>query len=188
MNFFLSYLKQISTISPACEDSLSEVLFCLPLKKGTILLRNGQCCEHFYLLEKGLARVFYYKDGKDVTAWFADEKMIVSAIDSLFTNQPTEYNIELLEDSIVWGLHYTKLESYFVAYPELERVGRLLITQNYLLLDERMKLFAFCDAEERYQRLYEQMPTIFQRVKLRHIASYLGISQEHLSRIRALKK
>ena len=94
-------------------------------------------------------------------------------------------NIEVLEDAKVWSLQYRKLEPVFEKHHEVERLGRLLVTHNYLLLDERMKLFAFCTAEERYERLLIQIPDILQRVKLGHVASYLGISQEHLSRIRA---
>jgi len=92
-----------------------------------------------------------------------------------------------LENSIVWSLQYNKIEAVFQKHPVVERLGRLLITNNYLLLDERMKLFAFCTAEERYERLLIQIPDILQRVKLGQIASYLGISQEHLSRIRGSK-
>ena len=153
--------------------------------RNSMLLRNGQVCYEFHFLVKGLARVFYYKDGRDITAWFTSEGGIVSAIDSLFTGIPSMYNIELLEDCEVYSLNYDKLEPIFEAFPTVERLGRLIVTHNYLLLDERMKLFAFCTAEERYARLIEQIPNILQRVKLGHIASYLGISQEHLSRIRA---
>jgi CRP/FNR family transcriptional regulator, anaerobic regulatory protein len=150
-----------------------------------MLLRNGIVCHEFHFIAKGLARVFYYKDGKDVTAWFTSEGGIVSAIDSLFTGIPSMYNIEILEDAEIYSLQYNKLEPVFQNFPCVERLGRLLVTENYLLLDERMKLYAFCTAEERYIRLMEQIPKILQRVKLGHIASYLGISQEHLSRIRA---
>ncbi|WP_159471011.1 Crp/Fnr family transcriptional regulator [Dyadobacter sp. 3J3] len=111
----------------------------------------------------------------------------MSAIDSLFTGKPSQYNIEILEDSVVWSLQYHKIEPVFKKCPGVERLGRLLITNNYLLLDERMKLFAFCTAEERYERLLMQIPDILKKVKLGQIASYLGISQEHLSRIRARK-
>lgn len=71
------------------------------------------------------------------------------------------YNIELLEDSDVFSLQYHKLESVLREHPIVERLGRLLVTHNYLLLDERMKLFAFCTAEERYERLLQQLPDVF---------------------------
>ena len=153
--------------------------------RNTRLFEHGHVCHEFHFLEKGLARVFYYKDGKEVTAWFASENQLVSAIDSLFTSKPSSYNIEIIEDAVIWSLQFSKIEPVFEAFPVVERLGRLLITENYLLLDERMKLFAFCSAEERYERLRAQIPEVLMRVKLGHVASYLGISMEHLSRIRA---
>ncbi|SEI80811.1 cAMP-binding domain of CRP or a regulatory subunit of cAMP-dependent protein kinases [Dyadobacter koreensis] len=187
MNYFIDYLNQIVPLPEKSASAINEITVRRKLSLHTSLLRNGDVCREFHFIEKGIARVFYYKDGKEVTAWFAAENQIVSAIDSLFTGQPSLYNIEILEDSTVWSLQYNKIEPVFQGHPIVERLGRLLITKNYLLLDERMKLFAFCTAEERYERLLLQIPDILQRVKLGQIASYLGISQEHLSRIRGRK-
>lgn len=156
--------------------------------KNARLFAQGSVCHEFHFIEKGLVRVFYYKDGKEITAWLAAENQLVSAIDSLFTGLPSSYNIEVIEDAVIWSLQFNMIEPVFESFPMVERLGRLLITQNYLLLDERMKLFAFCSAEERYARLLRQIPEVARRVKLGHIASYLGISIEHLSRIRASYK
>lgn len=98
------------------------------------------------------------------------------------------YNIEIIENSSVFSLQYHLLEPIFETHPIVERLGRLIITHNYLLLDERMKMYSFCSAEERYELLTQQLPNVMNRVKLGHIASYIGISQEHLSRIRASHK
>ncbi len=185
MNAFISYLDGIVKLPAEAQKAIDGITLFRPHARNSLLLRNGEVCHEFHFVAKGLARVFYYKDGKDVTAWFTSEGAIVSAIDSLFTGLPSIYNIELLEDSEVYSLQYNQLEPVFENFPAVERLGRLMVTHNYLLLDERMKLFAFCTAEERYARLIEQIPNILQRVKLGHIASYLGISQEHLSRIRA---
>jgi CRP-like cAMP-binding protein len=185
MNYFINYLNQLVPLPQESAEAINQITIQKILPKHTLLLQNGDVCKEFHFLEKGLARVFYYKDGKEVTAWFASGNQIVSAIDSLFTGKPSLYNIEILEDSIIWSLQYNRIEPVFEKFPGVERLGRLLITNNYLLLDERMKLFAFCSAEERYERLLHQIPDILQKVKLGQIASYLGISQEHLSRIRA---
>lgn len=184
MNYFIDYLNKIVPLPAESAAAINAITVHKQLSKHTSLLQNGDVCKEFHFIEKGIARVFYYKDGKEVTAWFAGENQIVSAIDSLFTGNASSYNIEVLEDSSIWSLQYNKIEPVFLDHPIVERLGRLLITQNYLLLDERMKLFAFCTAEERYERLLLQIPDILQRVKLGQIASYLGISQEHLSRIR----
>lgn len=188
MNYFINFLKTLVPLDEPVQKAINEITVCKHLSAGTYLLRNGEICKEFHFVEKGLARVFYYKNGKEVTIWFTNENAIASAIDSLFTGLPSNYNIQLLEDSAIWSLQYHKIEPVFAQYPVVERLGRLLITHNYLLLDERMKLFAFCNAEERYERLIKLMPDVFNRVNLGYIASYLGITQEHLSRIRGKKK
>lgn len=188
MNPFIDYLHSLVNLSDETQQAINKITLHRRLPSGTILLFNGEVCNEFHFLASGLARVFYLKDGKDVTAWFAAEGGIASAIDSLFSGKPSMYNIELLEDSDIYSLQYRRLEPVFDEYPTVERLGRLIVTNNYLLLDERVKFFAFCTSEERYERLLQQLPDVFNRIKLGHIASYLGITQEHLSRIRSLYK
>jgi CRP-like cAMP-binding protein len=185
MNPFIHSLHQIVTLDDRTERFVESVLITRKYKRKTILQRAGTVCKQFHFIEKGVARVYYYKDDKDVTAWFGFEKMIVSCIDSLFSGHPTIYNIELLEDSILHSVPYDKIEKSFEEYPVLERAGRLLVTQNYLLLDERMKMMVFHTAEERYNKLLQQEPKALQRISLNYIASYLNVTQETLSRIRS---
>ncbi|CAN0358360.1 unnamed protein product [Phaeothamnion confervicola] len=188
MNAFINYLNTIVELPLSAQEAINKITVHRKVGKNTMLLAHGEICHEFHFLASGLTRVFYYKDGKEVTAWFATQGGIASAIDSLFSGAPSIYNIQTLEDSEIFSLQYRKLEPIFQDFPIVERLGRLMVTYNYLLLDERMKLFAFCTAEERYEKLIQQFPDIFQRTKLGHIASYLGITQEHLSRIRAVYK
>jgi CRP-like cAMP-binding protein len=185
MNPFILYLNSFANLSEDAQVAINNLTVHKRLSAGSTLLANGDICKEFHFLASGLARVFYYKDGKEVIAWFTAERGIVSAIDSLFSGRPSIYNILLLEDSEIYSFQYYRLELLVQQFPVVERLGRLIVTNNYLLLDERMKLFAFCTAEERYDRMLQQLPDIFQRISLGHIASYLGITQEHLSRIRS---
>lgn len=186
MDPFIFYLNSLVNLPEDAQLAINNLTVNRKLPAGSTLLFNGDICREFHFLASGLARVFYYKDGKEVTAWFAAEWGIASAIDSLFSGKPSIYNIELLEDSDIYSFQYHQLELLVKQFPIIERLGRLVVTNNYLLLDERMKLYAFCTAEERYERLLQQLPDVFLRVSLKHIASYLGISQEHLSRIRGI--
>lgn len=185
MNLFLNYLQGLTVLDERTNRLVETAIKRRKLKKRTTLQNAGSVCRQFHFIEKGMARVYYYKDEKDVTAWLAFEGMIVSCIDSLFTGELTSYYIELLEDSVIHTVQYDIIERSFLDYPLLERLGRLLITQNYLLLDQRMKLIVFHSAEERYQLLLQQEPKAFQRIPLNYIASYLNVTQETLSRIRA---
>lgn len=185
MNPFINYLKQLGSFDDRTQTLIQTAMKKQVCKKKTILQQAGTVCKQFHFIEKGIARVYYLKDGKDVTAWFGFENMIVSCVDSLFSGEPTWYYIQLLEDSILHTIQYDVIERSFLAYPQLERLGRLLVTENYILLDRRMKLMIFQSAEERYKSLLAQNPEVLHRISLSYIASYLNVTQETLSRIRS---
>jgi CRP-like cAMP-binding protein len=188
MNAFLTYLKtKDCSLSPEAWEALTRVTKRITLPRRTLLHRGGDVCPFFYFIEEGLSRVFYYKDDAEITAWFGFPGQIVSAIDSFFTGRPSAYWIELLEPATLCALHRDDIEALFRRFPEVERLGRLLVIENYLLLDERMKLFVFHTAEERYELLLKQFPEATRRIPLGMIASYIGVSQETLSRIRKKK-
>lgn len=182
---FLNYLNSLVALDERTRQLVQSTVSRNEHKRKAVLQRAGAVCRQFHFVEKGILRVYYYKDGKDVTAWFAFEGMIASCIDSLFSGQTTLYYIEVLDDAIVHTVQYDIIEKSFLDYPQLERLGRILITQNYLLLDERMKLIIFHSADERYKKLLEQEPKALQKIPLSHIASYLNVTQETLSRIRS---
>jgi len=185
MSLLTTYLSKFIEFSPAIEQVFSELYTVRHLSKKTHLFQAGEICNHVYFLEEGFARVYYLLDGRDVTSWFAQEGQVMSAKDSLFTGKPSDYNIQLLEDSTVVSINYRKLESLFSNFPALERAARLITIESYLQLDDRIKNILFYTPEERYLNLLENYHNIITRVPLGYIASYLGITQETLSRVRA---
>ncbi|MCE6992015.1 Crp/Fnr family transcriptional regulator [Dyadobacter sp. CY323] len=98
MDAFTTHLCSIVDLPVPAQEAIRAITVHRHLTQGTRLLTNGETCKEFHFLASGLVRVFYYKDGKDVTAWFATQGGIASAIDSLFSGQSSIYNIELLED------------------------------------------------------------------------------------------
>lgn len=182
---FFTYLNSLVTLDERTNALVQSAVSRREVKRKTVLQQGGTVCRQFHFVEKGILRVYYYKEGKDVTAWFAFEGMVASCIDSLFSGETTLYYIETLEDAVIHTVQYDTIERSFADYPQLERLGRLMVTQNYLLLDQRMKLIIFHTAEERYKMLLEQEPKALQKIPLHHIASYLNVTQETLSRIRA---
>lgn len=185
MDDFIKYLNTIVNLEYKAECAIRKITIERRLPRKAIIQIAGAVCHEFHFTVQGAARVFYYKDDKEVTAWFGFETDMVSAIDSLFTQQPTVYNVVLLEDSLVCSVQYHLLEPVFAEFSSVERLGRLLITANYLKLDERMKMMVFSSAEERYKSVQHQFPGILNRVPLQYIASYLNITQAAMSRIRA---
>jgi CRP/FNR family transcriptional regulator, anaerobic regulatory protein len=185
MSLLKDYLGKFVNFTPTLEKVFFELCTIQEIPKKTHLFRSGDICHHVHFIEKGFARVYYLLDGRDVTSWFAQEGQVMSAKDSLFTGKPSDYNIQLLEDSKVISINYRKLESKFDEYPALERAARLITIESYLQLDDRIKNILFYTPEERYLRLLESYPNITTRISLGYIASYLGITQETLSRVRA---
>ncbi|MBS1607550.1 MAG: Crp/Fnr family transcriptional regulator [Bacteroidetes bacterium] len=155
------------------------------MNKNDYLLHEGKICRHLYFLEKGALRGYYILDGKEITHWFGFEQDFVTSFHSFITQAPAVENIQLLEGSILWAISKEKLSRLFNQYHEIERLVRIAYEKYYIRLEERFVNAQFKSATERYEGLLQTRPYILERIPLGHIASYLGISQETLSRIRS---
>lgn len=153
-------------------------------KKNELAHEEGKVCDHLFFIEKGIARTFYFKDGKDITAHFATENGSITAIDSFIQRKRSKYSLEVLEDTEMLLLSYPRLQELLDQKPQYEKFVRLFLEQIYVDLAQRIENLLFYTAKERYELLIEAFPDLLQRVNLGHIASYIGISQETLSRIR----
>lgn len=185
MEKFLAFIKQFTLLSGESEEAIAAVLHRMELPKGYDLLRPGGICQHFYFIEEGLTRTYYIKDGKDVTDWISTENSFAVSIISFLTHQPDVRGIELLEPSVLWSISYQDLENLYSRYHDIERLGRLLVSYGIVQMQQRFDDLHFATARERYQQLIDTHPSLLNRVPLGMIASYLGITQETLSRIRA---
>ena len=146
---------------------------------------EGKTCRHLYFLEQGALRGYYHVDGKEVTHWFSFENDFVTSFHSFITGTPAVENIQLIEGSVLWSITRDRLNYLLSRHHEIERLVRIIYERYYIRLEERFVNAHFKSATERYQDLMQQAPHIIERVPLGAIASYLGISQETLSRIRS---
>jgi len=164
--------------------AFADILTLETYGKGSLLHRAGERCNTLFLVKTGALRSFYLVEGREVTAHFALEYGLVGAVDSIVKGKPSLYSIEALELSEVYRMDYTVMEAFLDRNPEQERLARQVTQLLYLDLVERLEGMTFLSAKARYKRLSERYPGITQRVSLGHIASYLGITQETLSRVR----
>ena len=185
MEPFFAFIGQFTLLSEEGKEALSASLQRMELPKGHSLLRPGGICQYFYFIEQGLTRTYYIKDGKDVTDWLSAENSIAVSIISFLTRQPDVRGIELLEPSVLWALSYNDLENLYKKYHDIERLGRLLLGFGTIQIQQRFDDLHFATARQRYQKLVDANPSLLNRVPLGMIASYLGITQETLSRIRS---
>ncbi len=160
----------------------------LELAKGTQLVREGAYTHSIFYIYKGSAKAYHLKDGKTITDWLVFDNAFICAITGYFLNQPSEHYIELTEDSILLEFRREHLSKLSKKYHDFERFTRITITQIMLQLQERVVYLQFATAQERYHFLLQKYPDIELRISLGDIASYIGISQETLSRIRAKKQ
>jgi CRP-like cAMP-binding protein len=179
-----SICKNYSPLSDNCKTDLKNCSKLLTLNKLTTLVKEEQYSDKTFYLLHGLARAYYLKDSKDITDWFAFENEFISSINSFFLNVPSPHYIELLEQTTLVELTRNDMLLLCDKYPGFDRLCRIIVTKTMLQLQQRVVAIQFETAQQKYENLIKIRPDITQRVPLGHIASYLGITFETLSRIR----
>jgi len=185
MKQLLDHIETYSALSFSSKNALYECFEQVVLSKNEFLLTEGKVCRHLYFLQQGALRGFYTLDGKEITHWFGFENDFVTSFHSYTTQQPAVESIQLLEGSILWRISKEKLTNLFDKHHEIERLVRIAYEKYYVRLEDRFVNSQFKTAADRYENLLHQTPRILERVPLGYIASYLGISQETLSRVRS---
>ncbi|MFN8238548.1 MAG: Crp/Fnr family transcriptional regulator [Chitinophagales bacterium] len=153
--------------------------------KKEIILEAGDFRDCVYFICIGIVRIYYVKEEKEITTWFIKENMVFAATYSLLSGEQNFSNYEALEDCIVLKIKYAQLEAYYKKYHSLEHLGRKMVESYFSNFMKRSFDVMFLSAEERYQMFVNQHPDLLNRVPLRYVASYLGLTQETLSRLRS---
>lgn len=150
-----------------------------------IIVHEGETNSNLYIITQGIWRAFTFKEGSEVTLWFASEGEIAFSTWGYAANTPSRLNLEVVTDSEAYCLTKSKLEELYNSSLQLANLGRKIL-ENFMLEVEVSWLDSYNrTAFERYVMLLQKQPEIIQYVPLKHIASYLGITAQSLSRIRA---
>lgn len=164
---------------------IEEILIRKEVPKGELLLNEGEISHNIVLVGKGMLRQFYYKNNKDVTEHFSYEGCIVICIESTLKHEPTHLMIEALEDSVVYLLPYDKLMLLTEVSWEINMFYRKMLEYSLIVSQIKADSWRFETARERYNHLLQTQPEVIKRAPLSHIASYLLMTPETLSRVRA---
>ena len=178
----------INTIYPLTTESsnlITESIIETKLPKGHILFKANKIETSIYFIKKGIARAYAYSDDNQITFWFGQEGDPIVSMQSYVNNKKGYEDVELLEDCELYELKTEKLHKLFLKDIEIANWGRKFSELELIKSEERLISLQFNTATERYLALLKNYPSIIQRVQLSHIASYLGITQVSLSRIRA---
>lgn len=172
-------------LSPSGVEALSEILVPFKYAKGDVVLPEGDICKHMYFVERGMVRQYYYKNGRDVTEHFSYEGRIVVCIESFLKQEPSRLIVEALENSLLFGIPYDELHELADKNKEIELLFRKIMEHALISSQIYADSQRFENATERYLRLLDAKPEILLRAPMLHIASYLQMSPETLSRVRA---
>jgi len=178
----------ISSIHPLPATSLQKLLDIITVEdfpKGYQLFHMNKRDRDIYFIRKGIARVFYLHEITEVTLVFAIEGDSLISLKSYVEDKPGYETVELLEPGSLFRLKYTDLQKLYNEDIFISNWGRKIAEKEFIKTEERLMSRQFRTASQRYVELIEKYPYLLQRVQLGYIASYLGVSQVTLSRIRA---
>ena len=178
------YKNIVPSITNDDWNALEENLTVLHVRKGEILLRNGEVCRHVSFINKGLMRLFYFVDGKEICTGFVAENDYISEYSSFLTRAPSAQNMDALEDTELINLSFDNMQALYQSHPVFEIFGRRIAEFLFIRLSSYNTRLLALTPEERYQSLMDTQPHIIQRVPQYMIASFIGVTPEHLSRLR----
>ncbi len=177
--------RRYCTLSTQGITTLSELLVPYKVAKGEKLLKEGDVCKFMYYVEKGMVRQFYYKNGRDVTEHFSYEGRIVICIESFLKQNPSRLMVEALENSWLFGIPHDALLALVETDKEMARFYRCILEHALISSQEHADSQRFENATERYVRLLKSKPEIILRAPMVHVASFLQMMPETLSRVRS---
>lgn len=183
----IAFLKEFIQLDEELIRILSEELKSQEFKKGDHIYLPDNRNQLVYFLESGLTRMYYNKEDKSITHFFFEEGQFFLSLESVLYDKSSPYGMECLENCRVIYMKYDTLTKLTQHFPQLEVIMRNVILDSLYNLSNRLKSMQFQTAEERYNELITNYPSILQRASLGYIASYLGISQPTLSVIRSKK-
>ncbi len=180
-------ISNISVLSPKVMNIFLSAFQQWSVPKEHFLVREHEVCDYIFFIQKGIARIFYHKNRKEITEWIASDEQFFLSITSFFERSPSKLIIQTLEPAQVLGIHYNDLIRLASEHHEVETLFRKMMTASLILSQYRMDSIQFETAQQRYENLVKNQSQIIKRVPLSYIASFLGVTLETLSRIRSGK-
>lgn len=172
-------------LSEGSIEEFASILERKEFEKDEIILEPGKISRHMYIVEKGIIRQFYYKDGRNITEHFSCEGEVATCLESLFLKEPASLGVEAIEPSVIYLLDYKKLKKLSNDYPDINELLQAILEYKLVVSQRKADSWRFESSRERYDRFCREYPDAAKRASIAHIASYLLMAPETLSRVRA---
>lgn len=181
----IQFFQSTGLINLQKSEEIAAYFSTYNISRNEYFLKESSICNNYLFLRNGFMRAFAYDtEGNDITTNFYAGSEVVFEVSSFFNRTPSLENIQAITDCEGWTITYKELNNLFHALPEFREFGRHILVKSCALLKTRMLSMITQTAEERYKQLLSNNAEIFQYASLKHIASYLGITDTSLSRIR----
>jgi CRP-like cAMP-binding protein len=181
----VQFFKNSNLVSPKAAEEIANTFAPKEIKKNNFLFKEGKVCDEYFFLENGFIRTFANDiEGNEVTTNFYSSGQVVFEVSSFFNRTISKENFQAIVDCQGWYITYEQLNNLFHSMHDFRDFGRSILVKGFSSLKIRMLSMITETAELRYDTLLKTNPEIFQQATLKHIASYLGITDTSLSRIR----
>lgn len=186
MDEFIKYLTStIPFLEKETLDIIEKSFIRKEKKKGDLLFRQGEVCKSLNFISEGMCRSFSIKDGKDITTWFSFKNEFITSFVSFFSKEPSYESVEMLSDGVLYEISAHKFFNTRKPTAQIEQVINYFNVLYTVQLEKRLFLIQAHTAREKYKQILVQQPHLIKCISNKHLASYLGITRETLSRIRS---
>jgi len=181
----IARLNGLHPMSESLTEKIMEITRITSHPRKNILLKEGDVNNHICMVISGLVRSYYLNEGKEITSRLMDEGFIITSWISFYTRKPGNEFLETIEDTTLACVHYNDIQRLYDEFPEFNIIGRKQVEYSFYMSELRTRMLRKHTAEEKYRFFLENHPNLMQRVSLKHIATYLGMNEETLSRVRS---
>lgn len=181
---FFEKLDKVQPLAPALKKELTALFTIEQKSKEQLLLKEGDVCKHLWVVLSGATRAFHYVDALDITSRIIMPYHIIISMGSFYTQTPALENIETIEPTTLARLTRDQLEHLYVLFPSLNFTVRKITEYYFYMSEKRLYMLRKQKAIDKYKYFLENYPRLINEVPLKYVASFLGMNQETLSRVR----